>query len=143
MPVESASIPIVDTHVHVVSAELHQYPRSTAPTVSGSIPLWWEAAHPVEVLLGEMNGAQVDHAVVVQAFGPYGFDNRCAVDSTDSAPARFASVVAVDPASPGAAQELTGLVSTRRAAGLRLPLRPGIEPAIGGLVAVADPKIEP
>jgi L-fuconolactonase len=137
MSVEPASIPIVDTHVHVVSADLRRYPRSTAPTLSGDVPPWWEAAHPVEALLGEMNASQVDYAVVVQAFGPYGFDNRCAVDSTDSAPARLASVVAVDPASPGAAQELTGLVSTRRAAGLRLLVRPDMEPAIGDLVACA------
>jgi L-fuconolactonase len=121
----------------VVSADLQRYPRSIAKTLGGDAPPWWEPAQPAEALLREMDGAHVDHAVVLQALGPYGFDNRCAVDSAESAPARLACVVAADPASPGAAQELASLVSTRRAAGLRLLVRPDMEPAGGELVTCA------
>jgi L-fuconolactonase len=134
---EPVTYRIFDTHVHVVSADLQRYPRTLLPNFSGGALPWYETALPVEALLEQMNVARVDHAVVVQPLGVYGFDNRCAVDSVDSEPSRLAAVVAVDPVSPGATGELLDWVTARKAAGLRLVVRTDTDREISDLVARA------
>jgi L-fuconolactonase len=134
---EPAIFRVLDAHVHVVSEDQQRYPRTMLPKFGGGAFPWYETALPVEALLEQMNIARVDHAVVVHPLGVYGFDNSYAVDSADSDPSRLAAVVAVDPASPGAAGELLDWVTARRAAGLRLSVRPDTEREISDLVARA------
>ncbi len=107
---------IVDTHVHVACADTPRYPRS--PRGVGSD--WWRSGHDVDALVGALDAAEVDRAVVVQAVGPYGYDCRCAVDAVAAHPDRCALVVAVDPDSPDPAAELEALARQAPVAGVRL-----------------------
>jgi predicted TIM-barrel fold metal-dependent hydrolase len=107
---------IVDTHVHVVSADHVRYPLR--PTGIGSE---WFRESPVDVdgyvaLMGE---AGVDRAVLVQAVGPYGYDNRYVVDAARAHQGRLAGVAIVDmDDEPGAA--LRSLVAGDGVSGVRL-----------------------
>jgi L-fuconolactonase len=107
---------IVDSHVHVASADTERYP--TSPTGVGSD--WWQGgAAGVEALLDAMNRARVDRAVVVQAVGAYGHDCRYAVDAVATAPERLALVGSVDLDQPDATDALRAL-ATAGATGVRL-----------------------
>lgn len=75
-------MPIVDSHCHVSLA-------------------WYE---PVESLLSQMDRNGVECAVLVQIYGQ--FNNSYQMDCIRRYPGRFASVVAVDPESPSAADDL-------------------------------------
>lgn len=83
---------IVDAHVHVVAADRGRYPLS--PPGVGS--RWYEE-HPVDAEQFAAVSAHegVGRAVLVQAYGAYGTDNRYALDAADAAPDRFAAVVVV------------------------------------------------
>ncbi|HMG44216.1 MAG TPA: amidohydrolase family protein [Acidimicrobiales bacterium] len=83
---------IVDSHVHVATTD-DRYP--VAPTGIGTD--WWkEPDHDAESFVGAMDQAGVDQAVLVQAVGPYSFDNRYVVAASSAHPGRLAAVVAVD-----------------------------------------------
>ena len=77
-------------------------------------PIWYE---PVEVLLEQMTRAGVSQAVLIQMLGQA--DNRYQQECLRRYPGRFASVVLVDPDSPGALPGLRRLVS-EGATGVRL-----------------------
>jgi predicted TIM-barrel fold metal-dependent hydrolase len=96
----------IDSHTHVVAGDRTRY-----PTVGPGTGLWWERPTPARTLLAGMDASGVDRAVLVQAVGPYAFDNRAALDATAAHPDRFACVVAVDLDAPDAldtAVELAG-----------------------------------
>jgi L-fuconolactonase len=97
---------IVDTHCH-------------------ASPVWFE---PVETLLFQMDRAGVAQAVLTQLLGQY--DNRYQERCCARFPNRLASVVAVDPAQPGAAQQLVALAAAgARGVRLRPQARsPGADP---------------
>jgi L-fuconolactonase len=80
---------IVDSHVHVATADVDRYPLR--PTGVGSD--WWRSGADVESLTAGMDAAGVDRAVLVQAVGAYGFDCRYVLDSASE---RLAVVDAVD-----------------------------------------------
>jgi predicted TIM-barrel fold metal-dependent hydrolase len=108
---------IVDTHTHVNCTDQARYPR--APQGVGSD--WWrDDDHGAGTLLPAMDAAGVDHAVVVQAVGPYGYDCRCAIDEAARAPGRLALVVAIDPAVPEPGRRLRELAEQAPLAGVRL-----------------------
>ena len=74
---------VVDTHTHVVAPDREAYPLSPRP-LSGA---WYdEAPCSAPELIGLMNAAGVDRAVLVQAVGAYSFDNRYVADSAAQAP---------------------------------------------------------
>jgi predicted TIM-barrel fold metal-dependent hydrolase len=84
---------IVDSHVHVVADDRDAYPLR--PQGFGRV--WWEdVSCSVDALLANMDGAGVDRAVVVQAVGPYGFDNAYLLDAVAAHPDRLRAVAAVD-----------------------------------------------
>lgn len=103
---------IVDTHVHVVTADRDAYPQSGAP------PKW--PATPVEDLLSFMETASIDRALLVQSYFTYGYDNRYAIDAALAHPERFRSVVVLDPFSPDAPGQLRDMVENRGVAGIRM-----------------------
>lgn len=82
---------IVDTHTHV-SCTGDRSPD--APAVDASD--WWRSGGSIDELLGELDTAVVERAVVVQAVGAYGYDCSCAAASVVAHPDRTALVVAVD-----------------------------------------------
>jgi L-fuconolactonase len=99
---------IVDTHVHVVSKDEERYPLRP-----GGVGGDWYIEMPVsvEAQMALMARAGVDRAVLVQAVGPYSYDNRYVLDAARLDPARLAVVCALDPAAeqPGAVHRLADL----------------------------------
>jgi len=96
------SAPVVDSHAHVVSLDERLYPLSP----SGIGGRWFrETPVPLEVLAGLMAEAGVERAVLVQAVGPYGYDNSYILDAARTDPARFTAVCALDPRSATAPGE--------------------------------------
>jgi L-fuconolactonase len=94
---------LMDTHVHVRSPDETRYPL--APTGIGSE--WWVAGDwSTATLLSQLDVAGVASAVLVQAVGPYGFDNSYVLDSAGLAPDRVSVVAAVDLNNPGAREHI-------------------------------------
>lgn len=95
---------IVDTHTHVVSADVERYP--IAPGVAEEQS--WHRDHPVDtetlLALGAANG--VSSIALVQAISCHGFDNRYVLDSARRHPGRTIAVVAADPTRPDMADRL-------------------------------------
>jgi predicted TIM-barrel fold metal-dependent hydrolase len=108
---------IVDTHVHVVAPDQGRYPLR--PSGIGS---QWFREHPVsaEEYAAAARDADVERAVLVQAHGAYGADNRYVVDAVATAPDRFVSVCIVDPGDPDPAATLRALAREPGVAGVRL-----------------------
>lgn len=116
---------IVDTHVHVVSADRQKYPLR-APRESMRLPRglsrsWYdEVPFSTEQLLEQMGGAGVDRALLVQPKSAYAYDNSYAADSARRCPNRFASVCIIDMLADGAVGCLTQWIETHKVSGLRL-----------------------
>ena len=108
---------IVDTHVHVVARDEARYPLR--PSGIGS---QWFREHPVNAEEYHIiaTAAGVERAVLVQAHGAYGSDNRYVLDALRVAPDRFVGVVIVDPADPDAVGQLRALAATPGCHGVRL-----------------------
>jgi L-fuconolactonase len=114
--VKAEGAPVVDTHVHVRSPDEAHYPL--APTSIGSD--WWASGdRSTQALLSELNGAGVAYAVLVQAVGPYGFDNSYILDSATLAPGRFACVAAVNLDDPAARDDIRRFSSHPDVVGVR------------------------
>ena len=95
---------VVDTHTHVACAA----DRSPdAPAVDASD--WWRTGGSIDELLGDLDTAGVERAVVVQAVGAYGYDCSCAAASVVAHRDRTALVVAVD-MNDDPARDLTALL---------------------------------
>lgn len=104
---------MIDAHVHVVCRDEHRYPL--APTGAGSD--WWRTTGDAADLVAALDGSGVEHAVVVQAIGVYGYDCRCAAATVAAGGGRFAFVAAVDMDGPDPAAALADLVAEALAAG--------------------------
>lgn len=90
--------PMIDTHTHVVSADVERYPIT--PGVSEE--QGWHRDHPVdtETLLDRAAAVGVSSIALVQAISCHGFDNRYVLDSARAHPGRTIAVVAANPARP-------------------------------------------
>ena len=104
---------IVDSHLHVWSADLERY-----PVAEGREP---REAAPVELLNENMAAAGVDQAVIVQAIG-YMHDNRYVADCLRRFPGRFAGTGLIDQKAPDAVDVLEKLVREDGFSGLRIHL---------------------
>ena len=104
---------IVDSHLHVWSADLERY-----PVAEGREP---REAAPVELLNENMAAAGVDQAVIVQAIG-YMHDNRYVADCLRRFPGRFAGTALIDQKAPDAPEVLERLVREDGFSGLRIHL---------------------
>lgn len=106
---------IADTHVHVTSDD-----RQTYPMVSN--PASWAARGGVstEKLIAAMDGAGVDRAILVQAFGAYRYDNTYHADSAALNAERTVAICIVDPFSSDAPEALSYWITERGVRGLRL-----------------------
>ncbi|GAA3525550.1 hypothetical protein GCM10022222_05550 [Amycolatopsis ultiminotia] len=109
---------IVDTHCHVVSADLDRYPRSPL----GGKQSGWVSGRPVtaEGMAERMTEAGVGQAVLVQATTAYGYDNSYVLDSRAQRPGRFLAVGTVDPLRPDAAEHLAAVTGAGGLSGVRL-----------------------
>jgi len=107
---------LVDTHVHVISADLDRFPLRPPGVNTGP---WWET-HPcsADLLRLLMEDAGVDRAVLVQGVGAYGFDNEYTLSASTAAPGMFANVVCTDRRAAHATTTLRALLE-RGARGYR------------------------
>lgn len=96
------TIPIVDTHPHVIASDIQRYPR--APV--GGHQSDWSQKRPVDVdqLIAEQSRAGIAKAVVVQASTCYGHDNSYVADSVAAHPTRFTGVFSCDILAPDACE---------------------------------------
>src|SRR5258706_6436230 len=95
---------IVDTHTHIISPDRVLYPVTSEERTDETT--WYlDQPMPVERLLKLMDQSGVDRAVLVQAIGPYGNDNRFVVEAAGLHSDRCVAVGALDVAmdDPGAA----------------------------------------
>lgn len=122
-----ATVPaVIDTHVHVVSADRDRYPlrRHEHPGHE-----WVDLAPDAEAFGAAMWVADIDGAVLVQPHGAYRDDNTYTCDAA-AADDRLAAVAIVDVTAPDRAARVTRLVE-HGVAGLRLFSIP--TPAVGWL----------
>jgi L-fuconolactonase len=107
---------LVDTHVHVISPDLDEFPLQPPGVNTGP---WWET-HPcsAELLRLLMDDAGVDRAVLVQGVGAYGFDNDYMLSASTAEPGVFANVVCTDRRAEHAAATVRALLD-RGARGYR------------------------
>jgi len=104
---------LIDAHTHVACGDDPRFP--THPT--GVASDWWRHGGTVDELVGELDAAGVDHAVVVQAIGAYGHENHCAAAAVAEHPGRLALVASVDMEGDDPAAAIAVLVEG-------LPVRP-------------------
>ena len=108
---------IVDTHAHVIARDEARYPLR--PSGVGSN--WFrDAPCTVEELAALTEAAGVGAAVLVQAFGAYTFDNSYVLDAASADPARFVSVVIVDPEDTASPARLQEYARDKSCSGVRL-----------------------
>jgi predicted TIM-barrel fold metal-dependent hydrolase len=123
---------IVESHCHIISDDQRKYPRDTGPD-----PAAWVRDLPAEEFLSLMDGAGVDRAILVQAFGAYKYDNSYVADVAARYPDRFVAVCIVDAMQPDAAEKLDYWVKVRGVKGLRVVT--WTEPEL----MLDDPRIDP
>ena len=106
---------IVDSHVHVWSANPEAYPWQ--PLLAHVPPP--KVPAPVERLIDDMDRASVDVAVLVQP-SVYGFDHRYLLECLKASPGRFIGVGLVDPRSLTPRDDLLRLCKDGPCRGIRL-----------------------
>src|SRR6202051_4571206 len=82
---------MIESHCHIMSDDQRKYPRDMGPN-----PAAWVRDLPAEEFLNLMDGAGVDRAILVQAFGAYKYDNNYVADAAARYPDRFVAVCIVD-----------------------------------------------
>jgi L-fuconolactonase len=123
---------MVESHCHIMSDDQRKYPRDTGPT-----PAAWVRDLTGEEFLKLMDGAGVDRAILVQAFGAYRYDNSYVADVAARYLDRFVAVCIVDALAPDAADKLDYWVNDRGVKGLRVVT--WTEPE----TMLDDPRIDP
>lgn len=109
---------MIDTHAHLVTGDARAYPPSPP---SGTLnPGDLDDPMTVERLLGEMDAAGVDKAVLVQRGSIYGFDSAYVCDSAARFPERLAAVCSIDATAADCAGSVSHWVNERGGAGIRL-----------------------
>jgi predicted TIM-barrel fold metal-dependent hydrolase len=87
-------MPVIDTHTHIIASDQVRYRANPL----GGHQSGWSAQRPADArqLLGAMDAAGVEKAVLVQASTCYGHDNSYIADTLDVSPERFAGVFSAD-----------------------------------------------
>jgi L-fuconolactonase len=111
------TVPVIDIHPHVISADVSRYPR--APL--GGHQSAWSQERPVSVerLVVEQDRAGIRKAALVQASTCYGHDNSYVADAVNAYPERFTGVFSCDILAPDACDTMAHWMS-RGLTGLRL-----------------------
>ena len=117
---------IVDTHVHVFTADRRKYPQIRDTARAGSIPTITEIGQTewplttAEILIAAMDEAGIAKATLVQAYFVYEYDNRYTIDAALAHPDRFTGVIVLDPMDKNSPEKLSRLVEEKDVTGLRL-----------------------
>ncbi len=115
---------LIDTHVHVSSADPAAFP--TLPLPEGRTP-WWVEPMPLDRMLRLMDTSGVDRVVLIHAFGAYGNDNSYVLSVAGDDPARVRAVCGVDTDHTAAAGTVSSSAAVPGVAGIRV-LALGTEP---------------
>jgi len=121
---------IVDTHVHVVSDNREKYPPAD------KAPAWPPTTG--ENLVALMDEAGIDHALLVQSYFTYRYNNVYMMDVARAYPERFLSVCVLDPLASTTPDMLTYLVRRRGVRGVRL-----MNDRAHNIVSIDDPRTFP
>lgn len=118
-------VSVTDAHVHVVASDTDRFPLRP-----GDFGRDWWTGRPVDAAqVGrDLEFAGVERAVMVQAVGPYGNDNRYAQEVVAASAGRYALVVAIDTDGDDPAAELARLVDEGPVAGVRIAAFAGDAP---------------
>lgn len=109
---------MIDTHAHLVTADVRHYPPS--PPSGALNPGDLDSPMTVETLLEEMDATGVDKAVLVQRGSIYGFDSSYVCDSAWRHPSRLAAVCSIDATAGDCAERVRYWTQGRGAVGIRL-----------------------
>jgi L-fuconolactonase len=109
---------IVDTHTHVISPDTERFPLQVAT----HMPNDWvhDSAVGARELLSQLDTADVDAAVLVQARTAYGYDNSYVAHARRVAPERLAATAIVDMSAPDRLAQLRYWFDDGRVSGVRL-----------------------
>jgi predicted TIM-barrel fold metal-dependent hydrolase len=100
---------LIDAHAHVISPDLERYPLQPNDFAGD----WYQTVpYSAEDLIGLMDEAGVQGAVLVQPRGAYGQDNRYGLDSAEAHPERFVAVVSADVQRSDIAETLDTLINS-------------------------------
>jgi predicted TIM-barrel fold metal-dependent hydrolase len=109
---------IFDIHPHVISPDTARYPQYNVLDHTEA----HNSERPVDTerMLAEMDAAGIEHAVLVQTFLVYGYDNSYVADSAAAHSDRFAWVGSVDARAADGPAQLRALVREKNMDGLRV-----------------------
>jgi L-fuconolactonase len=113
------TLPLFDTHAHLISDDWDKYPpRALRP----GLPTPQRTPYTVtaEALVGLMDEHGVDRACLVQRGHLYGFDNRYIIESAQRFADRLLPVVVLDTQDPATPAQLAALVKREGVRGLRM-----------------------
>ncbi len=116
IPPASTRPPVIDTHVHIWSDDVAQFPFAHPFEPNFRVP---KVAATAESLVAEMDAFGIDFCVLVQMIY-YGWDNRYAANVIHRYPGRFRAQGLIDPTDPGAAAKLDYWVRQCGFSGIRL-----------------------
>jgi predicted TIM-barrel fold metal-dependent hydrolase len=110
-----AKAPVVDTHMHVWSADTGRFPFEHPYETNFKPP---PIAGTMEMLLKEMDQFGIDFSVLVQVIY-YGWDNRYIAHCLKSQPRRFRGQGLIDPTDPDRARKLEYWMREHGLSGMR------------------------
>jgi predicted TIM-barrel fold metal-dependent hydrolase len=110
-----ATAPVVDTHMHVWSADTGRFPFAHPYDSKFNPP---PTAGTMEMLLEEMDRFEIDFSVLVQVIY-YGWDNRYLAHCLKSQPRRFRAQGLIDPTDPDRARKLVFWMREHGLSGMR------------------------
>jgi L-fuconolactonase len=118
---DDRQIAVVDTHVHVVSADTTTYPRHTRGDAAGQAgPKWYDTPLGIDGVLISMGKAGVRGCIIVQTEQLYEFDNSYVADCVATNSKTCRGVCIVDLRSSDAAKILGGWLVRPNMTGVRL-----------------------
>ena len=109
---------MIDAHAHIFSGDIAKYPPfSPAGEIAPA-----DFANPMDLdrLLGEMDGAGVSQAVLVQRGSIYGFDSSYVCTSAARYPDRLKAVCSIDASRADCAEQVEHWIKDRGAVGIRM-----------------------
>lgn len=113
------TLPLFDTHAHLISDEWEKYPprplRADLPT-----PKRTDYTVTAEALIGMMDAHGVPSACVVQRGHLYGYDNSYIIHSAKKYPGRLLPVVILDTQDPETPARFTDMVTRDGVRGFRM-----------------------
>jgi L-fuconolactonase len=116
------SFPLFDAHAHLLSDDLHSYPRAPPPAPAAGPPPPQPTSETPEVVrvLRWMDQNGVAGGAAVQHRNTYGVDNRYLLDCTDQYRTRLVPVVVLDSEDPATPDTVRQMIVKHGLAGVRL-----------------------